>query len=74
MIILVRYKSIQRTVNSIILACCTYAGYIEAPMFGKSAMEDSYPWSTEITKQQAMLFMSNYRLTSEYYQKVRYNK
>lgn len=48
--------------------------YIEAPMFGKSAMEDSYPWSTEITKQQAMLFMSNYRLASEYYQKVRYNK
>lgn len=48
--------------------------YIEAPMFGKSAMEDSYPWSTEITKQQAMLFMNNYQLASEYYQKVRYNR
>lgn len=48
--------------------------YIEAPAYAKNAMEDSYPWSTTITKEQAMLFMNNYQLASAYYQKVRYNK
>lgn len=47
---------------------------IESPMFGKSAMEDSYPWSTEITKEQAKQFMYDYQLASAYYQKVRYGK
>ena len=48
--------------------------YIEAPAYAKNAMEDSYPWSVKITKEQAMLFMNNYQLASAYYQKVRYNK
>ena len=33
---------------------------LEAPMYAKNAMEDSYPWSTQITKEQAMLFINNY--------------
>lgn len=48
--------------------------YIEAPAYANNAMEDSYPWSVKITKEQAMLFMNNYQLASAYYQKVRYNK
>lgn len=61
------------------MALKTYNGgydeyYIEAPMFGQSAMEDSHPWSKQITKEQAMQFMNNYNLASQYYQKVRYNK
>lgn len=47
---------------------------LEAPMNAKNAMEDSYPWSTQITKEQAMLFINNYPLASEYYQKVRYHE
>ena len=48
--------------------------YIEAPAYAQNAMEDSYPWSVKITKEQAMLFMNNYQLACAYYQKVRYNK
>lgn len=55
-----------------------YAGMdqysIEAPMYARSAMADSYPWSTKITKEQATQFAKNFHLANAYYQKVRYGK
>ena len=55
-----------------------YAGmdkyYIEAPMYARSPMADSYPLSTEITREQATQFAKNFHLANAYYQKIRYGK
>lgn len=47
---------------------------IEAPMHGKSGMANQFPWTQEITPQQAADFVRSPEKILPYYQAVRYKK